>query len=427
MKRTLETDAARLQLVLDRKELDKRASKGRGDVVVGVPTEFGGEGGGEAGIFLGKRRKATTPRRSSLASKDAGRAREGSALPPAEPPTTLDPLTLAPLGAMPPPPSWFGTWTRTVSVETSQGEPVVEARDNIVAAEPITSNPASRAATTPASPSSTIPPALASPVDQTTLPAEAISGSAALALPRPQTLTQQALAWVPRPVISTVAALPLVRSYTAAAVPTTSTEGSNLDKSNFASTTVPTVLESASAPVVGNCAAIHEGHLPAAPGRSSWIWSNPTATPAPILPENEIEGSVTVQKFTSSTNAPAVAAAQASVSQDAVAPLCVTAKPSWLSLLPGPRLIAIEPSSTAENTEPLKSVDLDQMTPSEASPVVPETGSTPNATASGSVTNASGGSWWGYIPFVGGSSLSLTQGPIDSGASAFQRFTTAAR
>jgi len=422
MKRTLENDAARLQLVLDRKEQDKKASKGRGDVVVGVPTEFGGQGGGEAGMFLKRRKVTTPPGGPSLALSEAASpadAKEGAARPPLDEQDEVSPDP--PTVALPSPPdrksepdptSWFGTWTRTViSVDPSKIEqeagPSAIAHEQAPSTAPTEPNPRAAALRPPptAATAASQPPASPPAVDQQPANGEVVS--------RPQSVAQQALAWIPRPVISTVAALPGVRSYAATTVSSPSDYLTLVEPSPVSA---PDALPSAtvtSSPALAVTAAVHEGHLPAAPGQSLWFWSTPTVA-AP--PQAVAETSAAAPEANSSTSLPPAPTIDPASTEKATTAESDVARASWFSLLPGSRLTPSEVLPSATAVAPCVSTG-----PPQEQPAVSITSTAPESTSDPpSIDPAStsvGSSWWGYVPFVGGTPLTIAPAPADSGAS----------
>lgn len=304
MKRTLEADEARLKLVLERKELDKKGKGRAKDDVVGVPTEFGGQGGGEAGMFL-KRRKVSgsrgppPPSSSSSSPEEAARATTVGGdetvdlPPPVEPPAAVPPDP-----SLPPPtaqPSWFGTWTRSASgmapPASSSPTAVASASPPFVQppqppSPPTDARAAAPPTTTPAAPLATTSDA-SDPAPAGRPPATG-SGVAA-------SVAAQAISWIPKPVVSTVAALPGVRSYVAGSsngpspppAPKPSAPVEPVPKPAATTQTISTSPVEVDRPgeALMSSAAIHEGHLPGAPTPASWFWPASSARAQPAGPE----------------------------------------------------------------------------------------------------------------------------------------------
>lgn len=416
MKRALEADeATRLRMEQERRE-QQESRKGKGREVVGLPTEFGGEGGGEAGIFLGKRRKVQDP---VATPEDVGKG-TGTAEGPVEPhptPTVSPPLPVPPDPATVPQhlqfnPFWFGTWSRTPSgalkSSTTSSGPSSTESPTLEATHSRAAHPSSALPTVDQSPDDVASSSPKTDYRSTEIVAvDSTSRSAAVA--------SAAFAWIPKPVVSTVAALPVVRSYAGKPTNVPSPSPTTSSQPLFDSSDIPKEpRDPVNTPVQLPFAAVHEGHLPGQVGSSSWFWSNTTPVKT-ILPHQASESTsppspLTVIPPPPSQNAPiGPSTAVKPTSLDATSLQVLSTKPSWFSLRSygGPAIPNNPPEEklgVLGDTSPQPTVNgpVSEVARTAASKGDEEVAQSPQG----------GGSWWSYVPLVGEGSRPA---PLESG------------
>lgn len=417
MKRALEADeATRSRMEQERRE-QQESRKGKGREVVGLPTEFGGEGGGEAGIFLGKRRKVQDPVAPPV---DVGKG-AGTAEGPVEPqpsPTVSPPLPVPPDPAsapqhLQPNPFWFGTWSRTPS--------------GALKSSTTSSGPAStESPTLDATHSRAARPSLAVPtVDQ--LPDDDASSSpktdfrstevaAVDSTSRSAAVASAAFAWIPKPVVSTVAAMPVVRSYVGKPTNVPSPSHTTSSQPLFDTSDISKEpSDPVKTPVQFQSAAVHEGHLPGQGGSSSWFWFSPTPVKTSLPPQASESTSPSSSQLTvvqpPPQNAPiGSSTAVKPTALDATSLQPLSTKPSWFSLRSygGPAI----PSNPPEEKSGALGDTIPQPT---SNGPVPEVARAAAFKGDEEVAQSpqGGGSWWSYVPLVGEGSRPA---PLESGA-----------